>query len=78
MARRHAVSVVDSRPVSGQLAARRNVVQSIRENAMCEKKQGCQEPKLLKGKPQECTPEQIKECHGDAKDHPCVKRDDDE
>lgn len=32
----------------------------------------CQKLTQLKGKPQECTPEQIKECHGDQKDHPCV------
>lgn len=39
---------------------------------MCEKK--CQHPEKLKGKePKECSPEQIKECHGDHKDHPCVK-----
>lgn len=35
---------------------------------MCDCK--CQYPDKLKGKPEECTPEQIKECHGD-KDHPC-------
>jgi len=32
----------------------------------------CQKPKELKVKPQECTPEQIKKCHGDGKGHPCV------
>lgn len=31
----------------------------------------CQEPEKLKGKPQDCTPEQIKECHGDVEGHPC-------
>jgi len=35
---------------------------------MCDCK--CQYPEKLKGKPEECTPEQIKECHGD-KEHPC-------
>ena len=42
---------------------------------MCEKgKTGCQRPDQLKGKdPKECSPEQIRKCHGDAKDHPCVK-----
>ena len=40
--------------------------------AMC--KECCQQPDRLKGKPGECTPEQIRECHGDEKDHPCVKR----
>lgn len=33
----------------------------------------CQKPDQLKGKPAECSSGQIKTCHGDAKDHPCVK-----
>jgi hypothetical protein len=36
---------------------------------MC--KECCQHPENLKGKPEGCSPEQIKECHGDAKEHPC-------
>lgn len=28
-------------------------------------KEECEHPERLKGKPEECTPEQIKECHGD-------------
>jgi ArsR family transcriptional regulator, arsenate/arsenite/antimonite-responsive transcriptional repressor len=39
---------------------------------MCDCK--CQYPEKLKGKPEECTPEQMKECHGD-KEHPCVNED---
>ena len=39
------------------------------EEKMCDCR--CQYPEKLKGKPEECTLEQIKECHGD-KDHPCV------
>jgi ArsR family transcriptional regulator len=31
----------------------------------------CEKPEKLKGKPDECTPAQIKECHGDVKQHPC-------
>lgn len=31
----------------------------------------CERPEKLKGKPEECTPQQIKECHGDVKEHPC-------
>jgi ArsR family transcriptional regulator len=31
----------------------------------------CEHPEKLKGKPEECTPEQIRECHGDVKTHPC-------
>lgn len=41
---------------------------------MCEKEGGgCQKPEKLKGKPGDCTPEQIKECHGEGKGHPCVQ-----
>ena len=41
---------------------------------MCdEKKEGCRKPENLKGKPQDCTPEQIKKCHGDVKKHPCCE-----
>jgi ArsR family transcriptional regulator len=31
----------------------------------------CEQPDKLKGKPQECTPAQIKDCHGEVKKHPC-------
>ena len=41
---------------------------------MCEKKkQGCCKPDKLKGgKPEACSPEQIRACHGDGKGHPCT------
>jgi DNA-binding transcriptional ArsR family regulator len=32
----------------------------------------CQQPDQLKGTPQECTPDQIRECHGDTEQHPCT------
>ncbi|MFW5982204.1 MAG: hypothetical protein ACOCQO_03240 [Halanaerobiaceae bacterium] len=35
----------------------------------------CEHPERLKGKPGECSPEQIKECHGDEKAHSCEKSD---
>ena len=38
-----------------------------------EKKDVCEHPEKLKGKPGECSPEQIKECHGNDKNHPCNK-----
>jgi hypothetical protein len=38
---------------------------------MCDRRL-CQKPKELVGKPEECSPEQIKKCHGEAKKHPCV------
>jgi DNA-binding transcriptional ArsR family regulator len=36
---------------------------------MCDCK--CQHPEKLKGNPGDCTPAQIRECHGDEKKHPC-------
>lgn len=33
----------------------------------------CQQPTNLQDKPENCTPEQIRECHGDVQDHPCMK-----
>ena len=38
---------------------------------MCREKPKCERPEELKGKPEECSPEQIKKCHGDVKEHPC-------
>ena len=35
------------------------------ENGKC-----CQKPEELKGKPEDCSQEQIKKCHGDEV-HPC-------
>ena len=36
---------------------------------MC--KDCCEHPEKLKGKPEECSAELIRECHGDVKEHPC-------
>jgi len=44
---------------------------------MCGHRKGCHKPENLKKKPEECTSEQIQECHGDVKGHPCVKEHDD-
>jgi DNA-binding transcriptional ArsR family regulator len=35
----------------------------------------CERPDRLKNEPRDCAPQQIKECHGDTKDHPCEKKD---
>jgi hypothetical protein len=40
---------------------------------MCEKDNCCEKPDQLKGKPQDCSPEQIKKCHGSEAEHPCAK-----
>jgi hypothetical protein len=42
---------------------------------VCDGKQVCQNPEELVGQPEDCSAEQIKKCHGDVKDHPCVKPD---
>ena len=43
---------------------------------MCAKPdRGCRRPDDLKGKPTECTPEQVRKCHGDIEKHPCVQKD---
>jgi hypothetical protein len=43
---------------------------------MCcnEKQEGCQKPENLRGKPQDCSPEQVRQCHGDVKKHPCLPK----
>ena len=42
---------------------------------MCcnEEKKGCRKPENLTGKPEDCSPEQVRECHGDVEAHPCVE-----
>ncbi len=42
---------------------------------MCcdEGQEGCRKPENLTGEPQDCSPEQIRTCHGHADDHPCAK-----
>jgi len=37
-------------------------------------KKVCEHPDKLKGKPEECTPEQIEASHGQTKQHPCVQK----
>ena len=37
-------------------------------------KKVCEHLEKLKGKPGECSPEQIKECHGQVEEHPCVRK----
>ena len=38
-----------------------------------ENQQGCRKPEDLTGKPEDCSPEQIRKCHGEAEEHPCVE-----
>ena len=32
----------------------------------------CEFPEKLKGKPEDCSLQQIKECHGETETHPCT------
>ena len=48
-------------------------VPPIKEKTMSDEKKACEHPEKLKGKPEDCSPEQIRQCHGDVKDHPCVE-----
>lgn len=38
---------------------------------MCEKKPCCEKPENLESKPAECSPEQVRKCHGASSVHPC-------
>jgi len=38
---------------------------------MCQSKSGCSYPENLKGKPEDCSAEQIAICHPGEKGHPC-------
>ncbi len=35
-------------------------------------KNGCQRPEELTGKPEDCSDEQIRKCHGQVQEHPCA------
>ena len=43
---------------------------------MCEgvRRERCEPREKLKGRPEECTPEQVRECHGEAREHPCEEK----
>ncbi len=38
-----------------------------------DKETSCRKPENLKGKPGDCSADQIEKCHGSAKEHPCVR-----
>lgn len=62
-------SAISTRPCYRVRAGNHSLV-GKEVKTMCES--CCERPEKLKGKPEECTPEQIKECHGDVKEHPCA------
>jgi hypothetical protein len=49
------------------------LMKEVTEMSKSKRKKGCEHPERLKGKPGECSPEQIKECHGEVVEHPCLK-----
>lgn len=49
------------------------LMKEVKEMRKSEGGKTCEHPERLKGKPGECSPEQIKECHGQDVEHPCVK-----
>jgi len=38
----------------------------------CKDKSGCRNPEKAGVSPEECSPEQVIECHGDVEGHPCA------
>ncbi len=48
-------------------------MKEVMQMCKAERTKGCEHPERLKGKPEECSPEQIKECHGEVVEHPCAK-----
>jgi hypothetical protein len=50
-----------------------SVTREVTEMCQSKSEKGCEHPEKLKSKPGQCSPEQIKECHGNVKEHPCVK-----
>ena len=42
-----------------------------RDIAMCDNSKSCEKPEELKGKPEDCSAEQIEKCHGGEESHPC-------
>jgi len=51
-----------------------SATEEVTEMCESESEKRCTHPERLKGKPGECSPEQIKECHGEAAEHPCVRK----
>lgn len=53
-----------------RLRAEKKLYQEKEAKTMCQC--CCERPEKIQGKPEECTPEQIRDCHGDVKNHPCT------
>jgi hypothetical protein len=50
-----------------------SLMKEVTEMCKSKSRKGCEHPEKLKGKSEECSPEQIRECHGGVVEHPCVK-----
>ncbi len=62
---------VQKQHICSKEAIARRVDSGRRDEDMCKCECKCEHPEKLMGKPGECSPEQIKECHGNAKEHLC-------
>jgi hypothetical protein len=51
-----------------------NLMKEVTEMGKSKSSKGCEHPEKLKGKPGQCSPEQVKECHGEVVEHPCVRK----
>ena len=70
------VEMIDKAPPSGLICIKTLPEEDIKEERKVIKMcctDCCQQPEKIQGTPKECTPEQIKECHGDTKEHPCTE-----
>jgi hypothetical protein len=47
---------------------------SVGEDLEFEKKAKCEHPERLKGKLGDCSQEQIRQCHGEDREHPCLEK----
>jgi ArsR family transcriptional regulator len=60
---------VSAEAICPRVSSRKTDILERRKMDMC--KDCCEHPEKLKEKPEECSEEQIKECHGDTRKHPC-------
>ncbi len=72
-----AVQEVTQQPACPRMSDTNQACDGRRDSDMCKCKPmpKCAHPERLEGrKPGECSPEQIRECHGDPKEHPCKEK----
>ncbi len=64
--------LIEVRPSNAYICLRQEESETQTERTLLQMcKNRCEQPDNLKTVPEECTPEQVKECHGEGGDHPC-------